>query len=204
GHKIAVVLHHRQQDHVSFTNEFSAPRLSDEINALGGSTREDDFLSTRGANEIRNALPRFFVSFRRARTQRVQPAMNICVVVFIKIPKRLEHYARLLRCCRAIEINQRMTVRLFAKNREIFAKRLPINRGRSGLVHATICYTRGQAPLYSTQLQLRKPAIASAFWPYASSWFTSPNALTANSRSSRECAADTCVRIRAVPCGTTG
>ena len=37
------------------------------------------------------------------------------------------------------------------------------------------------------------------------SWsFTSAKAFTANSKSSRECAADTCVRIRAVPCGTTG
>src|SRR6266478_7967970 len=39
---------------------------------------------------------------------------------------------------------------------------------------------------------------------YLSSPFTSPKALTANSKSSRECAADTCVRTRAVPCGTTG
>src|SRR4051812_1411804 len=31
----------------------------------------------------------------------------------------------------------------------------------------------------------------------------SAKALTANSRSSRECAAETCVRTRAVPCGTT-
>src|SRR5437867_13048451 len=39
---------------------------------------------------------------------------------------------------------------------------------------------------------------------YLSSSFTSPNAFTANSKSSRECAAETWVRIRAVPCGTTG
>ena len=39
---------------------------------------------------------------------------------------------------------------------------------------------------------------------YFSSSFVSANAFTANSKSSRECAADTCVRTRAVPCGTTG
>jgi len=39
---------------------------------------------------------------------------------------------------------------------------------------------------------------------YFNSSFTSANTLVANSRSSRECAAETCVRTRAVPCGTTG
>src|ERR1043166_6188021 len=39
---------------------------------------------------------------------------------------------------------------------------------------------------------------------YFSSSFTYANAFVANSKSSRECAAETCVRTRAVPCGTTG
>ena len=41
-------------------------------------------------------------------------------------------------------------------------------------------------------------------YSYFSSSFTSPKAFTANSRSSREWAAETCVRTRAVPWGTTG
>jgi hypothetical protein len=39
-------------------------------------------------------------------------------------------------------------------------------------------------------------------YSYLSSSFTAAKALTANSKSSRKCAADTCVRMRAVPCGT--
>src|SRR5262249_49349138 len=39
---------------------------------------------------------------------------------------------------------------------------------------------------------------------YFCSSFTPANAFAANSKSSRECAAETCVRTRAVPCGTTG
>ncbi len=42
-----------------------------------------------------------------------------------------------------------------------------------------------------------------ANYPF-SSLFVSANAFTANSKSCRECAAETCVRTRAVPCGTTG
>ena len=50
--------------------------------------------------------------------------------------------------------------------------------------------------------QLRSPH--GCLYSYFSSSFTSANALTANSKSSRECAAETCVRTRAVPIGTTG
>ena len=39
---------------------------------------------------------------------------------------------------------------------------------------------------------------------YVNSLFVSAKALTANSKSSRECAAETWVRTRAVPWGTTG
>ena len=180
--------------------------------------------------------------------------------MFIKIPKRFDHRARLLRGRSTVEINQRMPMRLLVKNREIFTDRLPIDRGRSNFVHITICYTRRDALLvfedvntvakYSSALdqivqgaasieeagrvskggtrcpqRVGKFGFAAGFCAsgdcvmasssakpihlckrdgYFSSSFTSAKALTANSRSSRECAADTCVRTRAVPCGTTG
>src|SRR4029077_456515 len=127
-------------------NKFSAPCLSDKIDALGGSTREDDLVRAHGADVIRNTLPRVFVSFRRARTQCVQSAMNVGVLVLIKIPKRLDHRSRFLRGRSAIEINQRMPVRLFAQNREIFTTSNPINRLGGKLVHTTICSTQRRAP----------------------------------------------------------
>jgi hypothetical protein len=42
-----------------------------------------------------------------------------------------------------------MSVRLLAQNREIFAKRTPVDSAGSDLVHITICSTPRQAPLYS-------------------------------------------------------
>jgi hypothetical protein len=48
------------------------------------------------------------------------------------------------------------------------------------------------------------PFADATVYRYFNSSFTSAKAFTANSKSSRECAADTCVRTRAVPCGTTG
>ena len=95
-HQVAVVLHHRQEDHIPFADKFSAPRLSHEVNAFGSSARENDFLGARRADVLRHALTRFFVSLRRTRTQRVQPAMHIGIVVLVKIAQRLDHRARFL------------------------------------------------------------------------------------------------------------
>ena len=73
--------------------------------------------------------------------------MHIRVVVFVKIPQRLDHGARFLRGRSAIEIDQRMSVRLLAQNREIFAKSTPVDSAGSDLVHITICYTCRRAPV---------------------------------------------------------
>src|SRR5262249_7465604 len=120
-----MVLHFCKEDHVVFTNKFSAPCLSHQIDALGGSAREDDFVRARRADVFRNALPGPFVSFSRARAQSMQPTMNIRIFMLVKMLKRLDHRPRFLGGCRAIKIDQRMAMRLFAENREIYAKSLP-------------------------------------------------------------------------------
>src|SRR5215472_1320743 len=74
--------------------------------------------------------------------------MDICVVVLVKIPKRLDHRARLLRGRGAIEINQRMPMGPLTQNRKILANSIPIDRAGS-FVHIIICYTHKDAPLYS-------------------------------------------------------
>ena len=56
---------------------------------------------------------------------------------------------------------------------------------------------------YGIVFEEADPPLCAGYY-YFSSWSTSAKALTANSKSSRECAAETCVRTRAVPCGTTG
>ena len=82
-HEIAVVLHLREQNHVAFANKFSAPCLGDEVDALGRPAREDDFVRARRADVFCDTPPRVFVSFRRARAQLVQAAMNIGIVMLV-------------------------------------------------------------------------------------------------------------------------
>src|SRR5439155_8344407 len=92
---------------------------------------------------------RFFVGFRRARAEQMQPTVHICVFVLVVMPKRVDHRTWLLRGCRAIEINKRMAVCLFAQDREILAKGVPIHTAAGNFVHTLICSTRRRAPLYS-------------------------------------------------------
>src|SRR5438094_5705890 len=75
--------------------------------------------------------------------------MNICVLMLVKIPKRLDDRARLLRSRGAIKINQRMPMCLFAQNREILANSVPVQTAARTLVHPTICSTRRYAPTHS-------------------------------------------------------
>src|SRR5437870_13685516 len=75
--------------------------------------------------------------------------MDVCVLMLVKIPERVDYPARFLRCCSTIEVNQRMAVRLFAQDGEILAKGAPIHTGAGNFVHPIICSTRRHAPLYS-------------------------------------------------------
>src|SRR5436190_7795387 len=143
------MFHFREEDHISFANKFSAPCLGYKIDAFRGSAREDNFVSACRADVFRDTLARFFVSFRRARAQRVQATMHVGVLVLVITPKCVDHGARLLRRCRAIKINQRMAMRLFAENREILTDNVPVHAAGSDLMHTIICYTRRCAPLYS-------------------------------------------------------
>src|SRR5438046_4771268 len=162
-----MMFHHRQEDHISVANKFSAPRLRYEVNALSRSPREDDFITACGPDVFRDTPSCFFVSFRGARAQRVQSAMHVGVFMLVIAPERIDYRTRFLRCCRAIKINQRMTMRLLAENREILADGIPVDTAGGNLVHIIICYTRCRAPLYSDTMigcELPKHAQGAQNW----------------------------------------
>src|SRR5882724_4234446 len=83
--------------------------------------------------------------------------MHVGIVVFVIIPKRIEHRPRLLRRRRAVKVDQGMAVRPLAEDREILADSHPIYAVTGNLVHIIICSARRCAPLYSrTELRLTK------------------------------------------------
>ena len=126
-HEIAVVLHLGEQDDVAGAEKFSAPRLRHEIDALRRPAREDDLVRARRAEVVAPRLPRALVRLGRARTQLVQAAMHVGVVVLVVVAQRLDHRARLLRRGRVVEIDQRLAVHLFVQDREVLADRGPVD-----------------------------------------------------------------------------
>ena len=135
-----MVLHFREQDDIVGANEFSAPRLRDQIDALGRAAGKHDLLCIGGPEIIRDPLPRSFVGFGRARAQLVQAAMHIGVGVLVILPQNFEHRARLLRRRGVVEINQGPAMDALAQDGEILTQRFPINRRACGSVHGLICF----------------------------------------------------------------
>src|SRR4051812_30952527 len=72
--------------------------------------------------------------------------MNVCVVVFVVLPERVDNRPRLLRRRRVIQIDERMSVDLLVEDREILSDRFPIYGRLSSLMHTSMCGTPRSAP----------------------------------------------------------
>lgn len=134
-HQIAMVLHFREQNHVAFAQEFSAPCLRDQVDAFRRSTREDDLIRAGRPDVLSDPRPRALVSFGRARAQLVKAAVDVGVIVLVVMAQRLDDASRLLRRGRVIKVHQWMPVDLLVEDREIFPHPLPINRSLGPLMH---------------------------------------------------------------------
>ena len=142
-----MMLHFREEDHISSPKKFSAPRMRHKIYAFRSSAREHDFVRRRSVQVLRHALARSFVSFRRTRAQLVKPTMHVGIFVLVVMPKRIDYGPRLLRRCGTVKVDQGMTMRPFAEDREVLAEGIPIYRAARNLVHTLICSTCCRAPL---------------------------------------------------------
>jgi hypothetical protein len=121
-----VVLHFGEQDHVARAEDLPAPRLRDEIDALGRSSREDDLLRRRRAEIAGDLRARGLVSLGGARAQLVQAAVDVGVVVLVVAAQRIENGARFLRRRGVVEINERVPVNLLVEDRELGADGGPV------------------------------------------------------------------------------
>ena len=121
------MLHFREQNHVAGFQVFRAPGTGDEVDALGGAARENDFLGAAGVDEFGGARPGGFVTGRGAIAQFMDAAMDVGIVVFVIMHQRVNHRARFLRRGGVVEINQRLAVDLLVEDREILAQFCPVN-----------------------------------------------------------------------------
>ena len=109
--------------------------MGDEVNSFGRAAGEDDFLRTGRAEISGDTFPGTFVGLGRARTEFVQAAVDIGVLVFVIIPQGVEHLSRLLGGRRVVEIDEGMIVRPLQQDRKIIPDRAPIHLRARKFVH---------------------------------------------------------------------
>src|SRR5437868_14602164 len=94
----------------------------------------------------------------RTRTQSVEAAMHVRILMFVITADNVEDTRRLLRAGGAIEIDQGMTVHALAQDRKILANDHPIDIPLGRFVHKTICSNRRGVAIYSRPQHRHPPA----------------------------------------------
>jgi hypothetical protein len=113
GHQVAVVLHHREQHLVSFTEIGIAPAASHEVDRLTGIAREDNFASATRANKVSRRRASRFKRLCGTGTELMGTPMNIGVIAAVITLHRIDHLLRLLTRRGVVEIDQGPVIRRF-------------------------------------------------------------------------------------------
>ncbi len=117
--EVRVVLHLGQDDLVAARDIAAAPRVRDEVDRLGGVPREHDLVAVGRVDEPGRLDPRRLVRRRRLLADRVDPAVDVGVVLAVEVGDRIDHDARLLARRRGVEVDQRMAVDHLLEDREV-------------------------------------------------------------------------------------
>src|SRR5262249_2609389 len=83
---VAVMFHLREQNLVPALDILGAPRLRDEIDALGRAAGEDDLVRAGGVDELRPARARRLAGRGGAIAQLMNAAMHVRVIVLVIMP----------------------------------------------------------------------------------------------------------------------
>ena len=116
--EIRVMLHLGDDDLVA-GHEGAADRLSHQVHALGGASREDDFLARGRTDESAHGVARALVQLRRLLAERVDGAVHVGVAPLVVAGHRLQDRGRLLARGGGVEEDERPAVDDALEDREI-------------------------------------------------------------------------------------
>ena len=94
--EVGVVLHLGQDDRVAAVDVLPAPRVGDEVDRLGRVAGEDDLVGVGGVDEPGDLRAGPLVLGRRLLADRVDPAVDVGVVLAVVGVDRVDHDLRLL------------------------------------------------------------------------------------------------------------
>src|SRR6266403_3552193 len=119
GNNVGVMLEPRDHNFVVFLDVAVPPTLGDQIDALGGTTHEDDLTCGGSIQKSANFVPRALISIGRTCSQRVGSPVNVGILVAIKSRDPVNDRIRLLGSRGVVEPNQRSPVHMFLQDREV-------------------------------------------------------------------------------------
>ena len=96
-------------------------RSGEQVQRLGGATREDDFPCFLGMDEIGNGLARMFVGLGCLLAQVMHPTVNVAVLVQVIVAFTLDNAQRFLRSGGIVKIDQGLAVDLLIKDGELLS-----------------------------------------------------------------------------------
>ncbi len=120
-HNVRVVLHGRDQHLVARADVRASIGLRHQVDGLRRPAHKDNLARIGGVHEPPHRLPRGVVRLGSAHAQRVHPAMNVGVQMFVVMRDGVENHARLLRSGRVVEIDEGLAVHKLGEDWEVGA-----------------------------------------------------------------------------------
>ena len=117
--QVAVVLHLCEEDRVARADVFAPPRVGHEVDRLGRAASEDDLLRADRVHESGHIRARGLVGRARPLAQCMNAAVDVRVFALHENAHPPDDAGRLLRACRAVEIDQREPVHALVQKREL-------------------------------------------------------------------------------------
>ena len=94
-------------------------RSGEQVQRLGGATRENDLLRFLGMDEIGHGLTSMFVGLGRLLAQVMHSTVDVAVLVQVIVALTLDDAQRLLSGGGIVEIDQGLAINLLVKDREL-------------------------------------------------------------------------------------
>ena len=128
GDNVCMVVELRDDDFVAWCQELPSVGLCHEVDALGGTTHEDDFLTGGSIDEPLHLLSGFFVGIRRTGCKGMGTTMDVTIIVLIIIRYLVDDLNRLLRGGTVVEPHKVVAVHFLMQHGEVLLDLLRVQR----------------------------------------------------------------------------
>ena len=120
GDDVAVVFHDGEDDLVAFLHAGFAEGCGQEVDALGGAAREDDFVRGAGVQEAAHRLARCLVQLGGLLGEEVHAAVHVGIDGVVFVGNGIDHATGLLRGGSVIQIDERAAIDRAAQDGKVF------------------------------------------------------------------------------------